>query len=60
MQNASGFTQDLIDRAAAMSAKPNAIQDLVTSMSKLSSTYHDVESMLHEIDEILKVNAFLM
>ncbi|KAB0798419.1 hypothetical protein PPYR_09412 [Photinus pyralis] len=54
MRQASGITQDVIDRAAAMSAKPTAIQDLVKSMSQLSNIYHDVESMLAEIETLIK------
>ncbi|KAK4879126.1 hypothetical protein RN001_007272 [Aquatica leii] len=54
MRQANGLTQDLVDRAAAMSAKPTAIQDLVSAMSKLSSIYHDVEAMLSEIDGLIK------
>ncbi|XP_030747813.1 tyrosine-protein phosphatase non-receptor type 23 [Sitophilus oryzae] len=54
MHQASGIPQELIDRAAALSAKPNAIQDLVDSMAKLSSIYHDVEANLNEIEVLLK------
>ncbi|KAF5269203.1 hypothetical protein FQR65_LT02504 [Abscondita terminalis] len=54
MRQANGLTQDLVDRAAAMSAKPTAIQDLVSAMAKLSGIYHDVESMLTEIDSMIK------
>lgn len=51
----SGLTHDIVDRAAAMTAKPNAIKDLVKTMGRLSNTFHDVESMLNEIDDLLKV-----
>lgn len=54
MRQASGITQDVIDRAAAMSAKPTAIKDLVNAMSQLSNIYHDVESMLAEIETLIK------
>ncbi|KAF7268015.1 hypothetical protein GWI33_018816 [Rhynchophorus ferrugineus] len=54
MHQATGIPQELIDRAAALSAKPNAIQDLIDSMGKLSSIYHDVESNLNEIEALLK------
>lgn len=55
MRQASGLTQDIVDRAAAMSARPTATQDLVNAMARLSNTYHDVEAMLNEIDDLLKV-----
>ncbi|KAL0274013.1 UNVERIFIED_CONTAM: hypothetical protein PYX00_006557 [Menopon gallinae] len=45
--------QELIDRCAALSAKPDAIKNLFDSMNKLSNIYHDVESMLQEIKEML-------
>ncbi|KAJ9584232.1 hypothetical protein L9F63_021437, partial [Diploptera punctata] len=46
--------QDLVDRCAALSAKPNAIQNLVDSMNKLADIYHDVECMLQEIKQLLE------
>lgn len=46
--------QDLVDRCAALSAKPNTIQNLVDSMSKLADTYHDVEGMLQDIKELIE------
>lgn len=55
MNQATGLTQDLVDRAAAMSARPTAIQDLVSAMGKLSNIYHDVEANLNEIDVLIKV-----
>ncbi|RZC41776.1 tyrosine-protein phosphatase non-receptor type 23 [Asbolus verrucosus] len=54
MRQATGLSQDLVDRAAALSAKPTATQDLVSAMGKLSNSYHEVESMLNEIQELLK------
>jgi tyrosine-protein phosphatase non-receptor type 23 len=54
MRQATGLSQDLVDRAAALSAKPTATQDLVAAMGKLSNSYHEVESMLNEIQELLK------
>lgn len=56
LKNASGLTQDIVDRAAAMSAQPNAVSELISSMSKLSDMYHDVETSLKEIHELLKVS----
>ncbi|XP_056643679.1 tyrosine-protein phosphatase non-receptor type 23 [Diorhabda sublineata] len=54
MHQATGIPQDLIDRAAALSARPNAIQDLISSMGKLSNIYQEVEANLNEIDALLK------
>lgn len=54
MRKASGLPQDLVDRAAALSAKPMATQELVTVMNKLSNIYHEVEAMLNEIQDLLK------
>lgn len=55
IKNASGLTQEIVDRAAAMFAQPNAVAELTSSMAKLSDMYNDVESMLKEIQELLKV-----
>lgn len=55
MRQASGLTQDLVDSAAAISARPAAVQDLIDAMTKLSGSYHEVEAMLNEIQELLKV-----
>lgn len=41
--------QTLVDRCAALSAKPNAIPDLVSSMSSLAEIWVEVEGMLKEI-----------
>ncbi|XP_045472120.1 tyrosine-protein phosphatase non-receptor type 23 isoform X2 [Harmonia axyridis] len=54
MRQATGIPQEIVDRAAALSAKPNAIQDLISSMTKLSNSYHEVESLLNEIENLLK------
>ncbi|XP_044752950.1 tyrosine-protein phosphatase non-receptor type 23 isoform X2 [Coccinella septempunctata] len=54
MRQATGIPQEIVDRAAALSAKPNAIQDLISSMTKLSNSFHEVESLLNEIDDLLK------
>ncbi|XP_050309351.1 tyrosine-protein phosphatase non-receptor type 23 [Anthonomus grandis grandis] len=54
MHQATGIPQELIDRAASLSAKPSAIQDLIDSMAKLSNIYHDVKDNLSEIDELLQ------
>lgn len=37
-----------------MSAQPTAVNELSTSMEKLSDIYHDVEAMLSEIQDLLK------
>lgn len=55
MRQATGLSQELVDRAAALSARPTATQDLVDAMAKLSNSYHEVEAMLNEIEELLKV-----
>uniref|UniRef100_A0A6B2EHM7 Putative tyrosine-protein phosphatase non-receptor type 23 n=1 Tax=Phlebotomus kandelakii TaxID=1109342 RepID=A0A6B2EHM7_9DIPT len=47
--------QGIIDRCAALHARPAAISDLVASMSSLAESCSDVESMLHEIRELLEV-----
>jgi hypothetical protein len=49
--------QELVDRCAALSAKPNTIQNLVDSMNKLADTYHDVEGRLQDIKELIQVYA---
>jgi hypothetical protein len=54
------FWQELVDRCAALSAKPNMIQTLIESMSKLADTYHDVEGMLQDIKELIEVSSFGM
>ncbi|KAI4466261.1 pcd6 interacting protein-related [Holotrichia oblita] len=54
MHQARGLPQEIVDRAAALAARPSACQDLVTVMSKLSNSYHDVEAMLRDIQQLLK------
>ncbi|ENN77425.1 tyrosine-protein phosphatase non-receptor type 23 [Dendroctonus ponderosae] len=54
MHQATGIPQELIDRAASLSAKPAAIQDLIDSMCMLSNICHDVEANLGDIDALLK------
>lgn len=51
--NPLALPDELAERCAALNAKPNAIQDLVDAMGKLADTYHDVEAMLKDIDELL-------
>lgn len=46
--------QTLVDRCAALNAKPNAIANLVKSMSSLADICIDVESMLNEIKQMLQ------
>ncbi|CAH1969012.1 unnamed protein product [Acanthoscelides obtectus] len=54
VHQATGLPQEIIDRAAAMSARPTATQELSEAMNKLSSIYQDVEANLKEIDALLK------
>lgn len=56
MHQATGIPQDIVDRAAALSAKPNATSDLQDLMDKLSGISNDVEGCLKEIDILLKVS----
>ncbi|CRL02503.1 CLUMA_CG015161, isoform A [Clunio marinus] len=56
--NAMGHSQErlpqgLVDRCAELSAKPNAISDLVDSMSNLADICCDVEMTLKDIKKIL-------
>ncbi|XP_026289340.1 tyrosine-protein phosphatase non-receptor type 23 isoform X1 [Frankliniella occidentalis] len=51
--------QELVDRCAALSAKPNAIQSLTESMSKLSEVCTEVETMLQEIKTMLQEEEIL-
>ncbi|XP_050079979.1 tyrosine-protein phosphatase non-receptor type 23 [Anopheles maculipalpis] len=46
--------QGLVDRCAELQAKPNAITDLVQSMSTLADTCSDVELTLKEIKNLLR------
>jgi hypothetical protein len=49
------LSQDLVDACADLSERPESIGELVEAMDKLAETYHDVEGMLQDIDELLKV-----
>lgn len=57
MHQATGIPQEIIDRAASLSAKPAAVQDLIDAMSMLSNICHDVESNLGDIEALLKVSS---
>lgn len=50
----NNLPQELIDRCASLNAKPDTIQSLADAMSKLSNLYHEVESMLNDIKELLQ------
>ncbi|GAB0096426.1 tyrosine-protein phosphatase non-receptor type 23 [Sergentomyia squamirostris] len=52
--NTVKLPQGIVDRCAAIHARPNAITDLVASMSNLAESCIDVESMLVEIRDLLK------
>lgn len=52
-QSQQKLPQGLVDRCAELSAKPNAISDLVESMSNLADICCDVEITLKEIKRIL-------
>lgn len=52
--NNAKLPQSLIDRCAALNAKPNAIPDLIEKMSSLAEICVDVENMLQNIQEMLK------
>ncbi|XP_058056485.1 tyrosine-protein phosphatase non-receptor type 23 [Anopheles bellator] len=52
--NDSRLPQGLVDRCAELQAKPNAIPDLVQSMSVLADTCSDVELTLKEIKNLLR------
>ncbi|KAG5681386.1 hypothetical protein PVAND_010828 [Polypedilum vanderplanki] len=49
--------QNLVDRCAELSGKPNAISDLVESMSNLANICTEVEVSLNEIKSILDEEA---
>lgn len=55
MHQATGIPQDIIDRAAALSAKPTATQELQNFMDKLSLVSGNVEVYFKEVDTLLKV-----
>lgn len=52
-QSQEKLPQGLVDRCAELSAKPNAISDLVNSMSNLADICCDVEITLKDIKKIL-------
>lgn len=52
-QSQERLPQGLVDRCAELSAKPNAISDLVESMSNLADICSDVEMTLQDIKRIL-------
>lgn len=54
IKSVKGLTQELVDRAADMNARPEAVKELVEMMSKLSDAYHEVESLLSEINQRLE------
>lgn len=51
---------EVVDRAASLSARPEAIQSLVNIMSQLANIYHDVESSLDEIKHYFEVKYFFL
>uniref|UniRef100_A0AAG5DH73 Tyrosine-protein phosphatase non-receptor type 23 n=1 Tax=Anopheles atroparvus TaxID=41427 RepID=A0AAG5DH73_ANOAO len=53
-RNDTRLPQGLVDRCAELQAKPNAISDLVQSMSTLADTCSDVELTLKEIKHLLR------
>lgn len=60
MRQASGLNVEIVDRAAELCAKPKAIKDLVDAMATLSNSFHEVNSMLNEIQELLQVVLLLI
>lgn len=48
--------QEVIDRCASLSAKPDAIPNLTASMDKLNEAYDDVDGMLKEIMDLIRVS----
>lgn len=53
-KQAIGVPQDIVDRAAAICAKPQATQALVDIMGKLAGTCSEVETVLGEIQAMIK------
>ncbi|BES89352.1 BRO1 [Nesidiocoris tenuis] len=47
--------QEVIDRCAALSAKPDAIPNLMSAMGNLNEAYQSVDEMLKEIMELIKI-----
>lgn len=54
MHKTSGLPQDIIDRAAELSAHSTACEDLIKIMGKLSTIFNNVDKMLENIQELLK------
>lgn len=62
LQRPQVVPQEVVDRAAALSARPQAAQQLIDAMGRLSAVHHDVDSLLtdaqamidHEREEALK------
>ncbi|KAI5742988.1 hypothetical protein M8J77_013320 [Diaphorina citri] len=52
-QNPERLPQDLVDKCAEMTARPDAIQELTNAMAQLSDSYHDVDAMLEEIKALV-------
>ncbi|XP_055382713.1 tyrosine-protein phosphatase non-receptor type 23 isoform X2 [Condylostylus longicornis] len=52
-EQANKIPQGIVDRCALLNAKPNAIPDLIASMSNLAEICVDVETNLRDIKEIL-------
>lgn len=46
--------QEIVDRAAALNARPQAVQALVDAMAKLSSVHLDVDSLLNEAQLLIE------
>lgn len=51
--NSVQLPQSIIDRCAAMNARPTVIDDLIQNMSSLAETCVDVENVLQTIQELL-------
>lgn len=46
--------QEIVDRAAALNARPQAVQVLVDAMAKLSSVHLEVDSLLNEAQTLIE------
>lgn len=46
--------QEIVDRAAALNARPQAVQALVDAMAKLSEVHLDVDSLLNESQTLIE------
>ncbi|KAL1458289.1 hypothetical protein WDU94_008450 [Cyamophila willieti] len=49
LHNPERLPQDLVDKCAEMTARPDAIAELTSAMAALSDNYHDVDAALEEI-----------